>query len=169
MKDSRKSVLVAASIAAMVVAAAAQERKPLPACRDIDASIRVVPAALRTGTQPRFTLVLRNASKNPVRLVNIRDGRRQDLAHSYYEILFERNGRELKDVPRAISDPGPLDAADFFELAAGAAVETPLTTPADLTRLPVGHYSAYVRITVDPFDSKIPKCRSSRTAFTVGK
>ena len=104
-----------------------------------------------------------------MRLLDVRDGRRPDLAHSYYEIMFEQNERALKDLPRAISDPGPVGASDFFVLAPGAIVEAPLTTSADLSVLPAGQYSARVRITLDPFSERVPKCRSARTSFTVSK
>jgi hypothetical protein len=155
------------AIVSLVGSAGDQTPKLAQVCPGVEASIlRVIPIEFRRGTQPRFALTLRNASKNPVRLVDIRDGRRPDLADSYYEIIFGQNGQELDD-PRAISDPGPVDAVDFFVLPPGATVETPLTTPADLTRLAVGQYSAHVRITLDPFSERTPKCRSSRTSFSV--
>jgi hypothetical protein len=112
-------------------------------------------------------MVLKNVSQKPVRLIDVREGRRPDLAENYYEIIFEQNERALKDLPRAISDPGPVQSPDFFALSPGATIETTLSTTADLSALPAGSYSAYVRITFDPFAEQIPKCSSARTFFTV--
>lgn len=148
--------------------ASAQVAK-LQMCRDVEATLRIMPTTFRPGTQPRFTVVLKNVSGKPVRLVDVRAGRRSDLAHTYYEIIFEQNERELKDLPRAISDPGPVEATDFFVLLSGAIVEAQLTTPTDLSVLLGGQYSAHVRITLDPFSERVPKCRSARTSFTVTK
>jgi hypothetical protein len=138
-------------------------------CRGVEATLRVMPSTFRRGTKPKFAVVLKNVSEKPVRLLDVREGRRPDLAHSYYEIIFEQNEQALKNLPRAISEPGPVEAADFFVLSLGAIVEAPLTTPADLSTLPGGPYSARVRITLDPFSGLIPKCLSARTSFTVSK
>jgi hypothetical protein len=149
--------------------ASVQLSKSPQICRGVEATLRVMPSTFRRGTKPKFAVVLRNVSETPVRVLDVRDGRRPDLAHSYYEIMFEQNEQALKDLPRAISDPGPVEAADFFVLSPGATVEAPLTTPADLSALPGGSYSARVRITRDPFSERIPKCLSARTSFTVSK
>ena len=138
-------------------------------CRGVEATLRVTPTSFRRGTKPRFAVILKNASQKPVRLIDVRDGRRPDLAENYYEIIFEQNERALRDLPRAISDPGPVQASDFFALSPGATIETTLSTTADLSTVPAGSYSAYVRITFDPFGEQIPKCRSARTSFTVNK
>lgn len=149
--------------------ASVQVPKSPQICRGVEATLRVMPTTFRRGTRPSFAVVLKNVSEKPVRLLDVRDGRRPDLAHSYYEVIFEQNDRALKDLPRAISDPGPVEAADFFVLSPGAIVEAPLTTPADLSVLRGGQYSAQVRITLDPFSERIPKCLSARTSFTVSK
>jgi hypothetical protein len=146
-----------------------QAATPPPSCRGVEATLRVTPASFRHGTKPTFVVVLKNASQKPVRLLDVRDGRRPDLAESYDEIVFEQNERALTDLPRAISDPGPVQGADFFALSPGATIETTLSTTADLSTVPAGSYSAYVRITFDPFGEQIPKCRSARTSFTVNK
>ncbi len=141
--------------------------KPVQACRGVDAALRVTPGSIRRGAKPAFTLVLRNRSNTSIRLLDVRGGRRPDLAINYFEVIVERKGGLLKDLPRAISDPGPIDAADFFVLPPGAAMEAPLATVVDLGTLPAGRYSAHVRITLDPFNAQTPRCRSGRTPFTV--
>jgi hypothetical protein len=117
--------------------------------------------------RPTFILIVRNPSAKPVRLLDIRNGRRNDLADAYYELVFERNGRQFKNVPRVISDPGPIAPADFFLLPPSAHFEVPLSSTLELTALPAGRYSAYVRITLDPFATALPKCSSAAAPFTV--
>jgi hypothetical protein len=146
-----------------------QTSKSPQSCRGVEATLRVMPTTFRRGTEPSFAVVLKNASEKPVRLLDVREGRRPDLADSYYEIIFEQNGRTLSDLPRVISDPGPVEAVDFFVLSPGAIIETALSTMANLSTIPAGRYSAYVRITVDPFAARVPTCRSARTSFTVNK
>ena len=141
--------------------------RPSPACLGIEAVLRVSPAAMRVGGKPAFTLVLRNRSERPVRMLDVRAGRRADLAHTYYELVVEQNGRTLKNLLRAISDPGPIDTTDYFVLAPASAVEIPLSTSADLTTLPMGRYAAHVRITFDPLSASRPSCPSARTSFNV--
>src|SRR5687767_8429704 len=138
------SILV---LALLVGSASVLAPKSPQICRGFAATLRVMPTTFQRGTQPRFAVVLKNLSEKPVRLLDVRDGRRPDLAQSYYEIIIEQNQRAVKDLPRAISDPGPVEAADFFALSPGAIVEAPLTTPLDLSALPGGRYSAHARIT----------------------
>jgi hypothetical protein len=138
-------------------------------CRGVEATLRVTPASFRRGTKPRFAVVLKNASEKPVPLLDVREGRRPDLAESYYEIIFEQNERALRSLPRAISDPGPVQASDFFALSPGTTIEMTLSTTADLSALAAGSYSPYVRITFDPFAEQNAKCSSARTSFTVTK
>ena len=155
-------------LVALLVGSADDQTPTLPqSCRGREARLRVTPTTLQRGTKPRFAVVLKNVSQKPIRLLDVRDGRRPDLAESYYEIIVEQNGRALRDLPRAISDPGPIQAADFFVLVPGASIETTISTTADLSAVPAGSYSAYVRITIDPFGGPAPKCRSARTSFNV--
>ena len=148
-------------------AANAQVPNSPQTCRSVEATLRVTPTSFRRGTQPTFSVILKNVSDKPIRLLDVRNGRRSDLAHSYYEIVFEQNDLTVNNLPRAISDPGPVASADFFVLSPGAIAEALLSTPADLSALPVGEYSAHVRITLDPFGDAIPSCLSARTPFRV--
>ena len=138
-------------------------------CRGIDAALGVSPATVTVGTPPTFTIVLKNLSDASVRMLDLRDSRRVDLTQTYYELLFEQNGRALTNLRRVISDPGPIDASNFFLLPAGGSVKAALTTPVDLRSLPEGRYSAHVRITLNPLNAPIPPCRSGRVSFRVTK
>lgn len=142
--------------------------QPSPACLGIEAALRVSPREVKAGGEPAFTLVLRNRSEKPVRLLDVRAGRRADLAQNYYELVLEQNGRTLKNLTRVISDPGPIDTADYFLLAPAAVVEIPLSTSADLSTLRIGRYAAHVRITLDhPLSASELSCQSARTSFGV--
>jgi hypothetical protein len=138
-----------------------------PQCRNIDASLSVSPATASIGTPPTFTIALKNVSNESVRLLDLRDSRRADLTQTYYELVFEQNGRALTNLRRVISDPGPIDASNFFLLPAGGSVKAALTTPIDLRSLPEGHYSAHIRITLNPLSAPVPPCRSTRVSFSV--
>ena len=144
-------------------------RQPSPTCLGIEASLRVSPTVVKAGSAPAFTLVLKNGSERPVRLLDVRAGRRPDLAHSYYELVLEQSGRTLKNLLRAISDPGPIETADYFVLSPDSSVDIPLTTSADLSSLRIGQYAAHVRITLDPLSPAAQSCQSAPTSFTVGK
>jgi hypothetical protein len=102
------------------------------------------------------------------RLIYCPETARPDLADNYYELVLERNGQELQNVPPVISDPGPVAPADFFVLSPASHFEVPLSSPLDLTTLAAGRYSAHVRITLDPF-AAAPRCSSTATSFTVTK
>jgi hypothetical protein len=143
--------------------------KESPTCLGIEASLRVSPTVVKVGSVPAFTLVLRNGSQRPVRLLDVRAGRRTDLAHNYYELVLQQNGQTLKNLLRAIADPGPIDTADYFVLSPASAVEIPLTTSADLSSLRIGQYAAHVRITLDPLSPAAQSCQSTRTSFSVVK
>ena len=153
-------------IGALLTLPAVQGLDQPDACAGVRASVRASPTSFGRGVHPTFFLVVRNSSSKAVRLLDIQNGRRPDLAANYYELVIERNKRELKDAPRVISDPGPVAPGDFFVLSPAAHFEVPLRSAVDLTALAAGRYSAHVRITLDPF-AAAPKCRSAATSFTV--
>jgi hypothetical protein len=122
---------------------------------------------VKAGSEPEFTLVLRNRSGKAVRLLDVRAGRRADLADTYYDLVLEYNGRKLENLTRPISDPGPIDAADYFVLSPATVAEIPIGASTDLTTLRIGEYAAHVRITLDPLSAPVPSCQSARTPFRV--
>ena len=154
------------SALAFMLAAQVRLAEP-PQCRAIDAALSVSPATVTVGTPPTFTIILRNVSDASVRLLDLRDSRRADLTQTYYELVFEQDGRALTNLRRVISDPGPIAATNFFLLPAGSSVKAALTTPVDLHSLPEGRYSAHVRITLNPLTAPVPPCRSTRVSFSV--
>jgi hypothetical protein len=50
-----------------------------------------------------------------MRVLDVRQRRRSDLQDVYFE-LFILEERRLVDLPRAISDPGPISKADYAVL-----------------------------------------------------
>jgi hypothetical protein len=168
-KESTAVLHSTLAITLLMGSASAQVETSPQSCRDVEVTLRIVPTTFRQGIHQNFIVVLKNVSAKPVRLIDVRAGRRPDLAHSYYAVMFEKNERALKDLPRAISDPGPIGPADFFVLPPRAILEVPVTTPADLSGLRAGHYSAHVRVTLDLFSKRVSQCRSARTSFTVIK
>jgi hypothetical protein len=99
--------------------------------------------------------------------LDVRDGRRPDLQDSYFE-LFVIQGKRTVNVPIAISDPGPLSAADFLELQPGARVEFQhISYKRALQGLPPGAYDAFILFWRDPLVSGTTRCRSTSARFTV--
>jgi hypothetical protein len=148
-------------------AAAQQAHRLPPDCQGIETILRVSSPAVKAGSEPVFTLVLRNRSGKAVRLLDVRAGRRGDLAETYYELVLESNGRRVENLTRPISDPGPIDAADYFVLSPATVAVIPIGASTDLTTLRIGQYAAHVRITLDPLSTPVPSCQSARTSFKV--
>jgi hypothetical protein len=153
----------------LLTLAAVQKPKAVDPCAGLEATVRVSPTTFKHGARPALTVTVRNISSTSLRLLDIRNGRRPDLADTYYEIVVEQNRQVLKDLPRAISDPGPIETADFFVLAPGGSFEAPLSSSLDFGAVPAGQYSARARITLDPFATRGPRCSSGRTSFTVAR
>jgi hypothetical protein len=76
---------------------------------------QVCRTAVRAGTRPEFSAVVTNRSDRPMRVLDVRQRRRSDLQDVYFE-LFILEERRLVDLPRAISDPGPISKADYAVL-----------------------------------------------------
>ena len=71
-------------------------------------------------------------------------------------------------VPVAISDPGPLSAADFIELRPGERVEIPrISYSRALEELPPGQYEAFILFQLDPLEPATTRCRSTPAGFAV--
>ena len=54
-----------------------QAPKSPETCEGVEATLRVMPSTFRRGTQPRFAVVIKNISDSPLRLLDVRDGRRR--------------------------------------------------------------------------------------------
>jgi hypothetical protein len=121
---------------------------------------------LKRGFLPQFVLELANPGPEGIRLLDVRRGRRQDLADTYYSLVVRRAKGPLIDGPRPISDPGPISEADFFVLEPKTPASLPLRSFFHLGALGPGSYIAYVGIWQDPYalDSV---CRSSEVEFRI--
>ena len=119
-------------------AQAPQDALRTPVCSGVTVSVSADTARVKAGERPRFSARIHNTTSRPVRLLDVRQGRRADLQDSYFE-LFVARGTSLVDLPHVISDPGPLDRGDFFDLLPGAAAEiTNLSYTGALGELPPG-------------------------------
>ena len=94
--------------------------------RTISLSLVAVEGAVKRGALPKFRLTIRNTGKQPERVLDVRDGRRQDLQDTYYD-LEVTDSEKVVDLPRAISDPGPISDKDFVALKPGEAVTVHLS------------------------------------------
>lgn len=125
--------------------------------------------SVKVGAKPRFSARVRNGTGRAVRLLDIREGRRPDLQESYFELVVTRDG-EVVDVPIVISDPGPIDDTDVFELTPGRELEVrDVKYTRDLSELPVGEYEAFVLFWRDTPTMGATRCRSASTRFVIGK
>lgn len=153
------SFLVLAALAAI-----AAERSHYT--RDFALTLEPVVSQIRTGAVPSFRLTLTNISDHTCRVLNV-DRRRDDLQHSYYDLVIWQDGKEIF-VPRAISDPGPVSDADWVSIAPGATKTFLLKSfPQDLRSLRAGGYEATIRFWRDPHTSHSNAYDSPKTKFTV--
>ena len=138
-------------------------------CTEVSASLATTRTEVQVGEKPQFALTLRNVGGKPVRVLDVRKGRRPDLQDNYFELVGLEDGRPVR-TPIAISDPGPLSDSDFFELQPGqqATIER-LSYKRELTALPPGDYEAAVLVWRDPMQPSATRCRSKGARFTVQK
>ena len=137
-----------------------------PVCKGISVTLTSEASTARRGEKPQFSVAVSNATDRPVRILDVRNGRRADLQDTYFE-LFVVQQRTTVGVPAAISDPGPLSEADFFELRPGARIEIPrISYTRALEQLRPGRYEAFVLFWRDPMDAAT-RCRSTSATFNV--
>jgi hypothetical protein len=148
---------------------AAQKSSPttVPACRAADVTVVTATPTLKAGTRPQFSVVVTNKSRDPIRVLDVRNGRRIDLQDNYFE-LFIVEGPRLVDLPIAISDQGPVADADFTVLKPGERIEVgSLSYTRAAEELPPGKYSAFILFWQDPYMPHTSRCRSSEARFVV--
>jgi hypothetical protein len=137
-------------------------------CVGLKATLQAEESNVRVGAEPNFVLSLRNGTKKPIQILDIRKGRRPDLETTYFDVVIERQGSPVS-VPRPICDPGPISAADFFQLDPGITEGIHMSHQClDLTGLQPGRYEAHVSVWLDPYDQKT-RCDSSEAWFVVFK
>jgi hypothetical protein len=138
----------------------------VPSCRGFEALLRVATGDVRSGSHPEFTLSVRNTSLSPLRLLDIRGGRRRDLGDTYYSLVIRtRDGKEPK-TRRVISDPGAIADEDFVTIAPGEGMQVTVTTSLVLESLQRGAYRAHVVVWVDPYNLA-SRCRTDDVEFRV--
>ena len=134
-------------------------------CSGVTVSVSAETPRVKVGERPRFSARIHNTTNRPVRLLDVRQGRRPDLQDSYFE-LFVARGSSVVDTPIAISDPGPLGDDDFFDLPSGNAAEMKdLSYKRWLNELPPGEYDAFLLFWRDPLSSHTSRCRSTVARF----
>ena len=149
-----------------MLAIAAVPAGTLKPCVGFESRLRVVPSVVASGETPRFVLELANPGRDGVRLLDVRDGRRTDLADTYYRLVVSHpDGAPVRGA-RQISDPGPISVSDFFVLQPGARISVTLRSLVSLPGLGPGAYQAYAAIWTDPY-SAASICRSGGARFRV--
>jgi hypothetical protein len=160
-----------ALLALLATSAACRRAAPVAECpagaRDIVLSLEAIEPAIPPGTSPRFRLTLKNVSDHAFRILDAE--KRTDLQHAYYRLAVAKDGKPV-EVPTAISDPGPVSAADWLEVPAGETKTFVLASfPGRFETLPPGVYQASVDFWRDPFQSHATAYLSPPASFTVTK
>jgi hypothetical protein len=138
-----------------------------PHGKPIVLSLEVVEREIRAGTAPTFRLTLKNISEGAEKVLDIRN--RAGLQDTYYDLEVTQDGKPVH-VPRAISDPGPIDDTAFLSLSPGGSVTFVLSNFATaLEELPPGSYQASVRFWQDPYQDSETSYKSPEVTFTVRK
>lgn len=123
--------------------------------------------SVKRGSVPNFQLTIKNTGNEAERVIDLRDDRRADLQDTYYELEVTKGGNPV-DVPRMISDPGPISDKDFVTLKSGETVTFDFSRFAlALQSLPPGMYQARVRFWQDPYRSWKTSFRSPPAEFVV--
>jgi len=158
-----RSAFVLGALLLASLPAAAESPKP---CTILESKVEVEPGVARKGTVPEFVLELTNRGQEGVRLLDVRKGRRRDLAYTYYELVVRHESGAAIEAPRMIGDPGPISEEDFFVLAPGSTISLPVRSLRKLEELSPGSYLAHVSLWMDPYSAG-SRCRSEEARFRV--
>jgi hypothetical protein len=161
--------VVACIVLAQTAVSVAQMPSPtkVQACRAAEVTLATATPSVKAGTRPQFSVVVANKSDRSIRVLDVRNGRRNDLQDAYFE-LFIVEGQQVVELPSVISDPGPLADADYAVLKPGERIEVkPLSYTKAAERLPPGKYSAFVLFWQNPERPRTSRCRSSEARFVV--
>jgi hypothetical protein len=130
-------------------------------------SLEATSPTVKAGEIPTFRLTIRNEGASPERIIDLTGGRRPDLQDSIYDLEVTQGGTAV-DIPRVISDPGPIVENDFLELKPGGKVSFELTRfPSMLGMLAAGSYQARVRFWRVPYEPGQTFVYSSYAEFTI--
>ena len=139
-----------------------------PTTPPIRLSLKADVKAVKVGEVPKFTLTIHNEGDGPERVLDLSGGRRRDLQDTYYDLEVSQDGRVLVDIPRMISDPGPVQENDFLDLKPGEKLELEFTRFAvGLQFLPPGEYQARIRFRQYPLQLSNSDFFSPYAGFTV--
>jgi hypothetical protein len=109
---------------------------------ELSVQLRAAVPAFKQGEAPAFVVTVTNTSTLPVEVINVL--KRADLKDTYVRLSVTALGQPV-DVPRFISDPGPISAADLLTLSPTQAFSFDHTGfPLALDKLSPGSYRARV-------------------------
>jgi hypothetical protein len=152
---------------ASAVVAQMQSPTTVQVCRSADVAVTTSSPVVKAGTRPQFSVVVTNKTDSSIRVLDVRDGRRNDLQDTYFE-LFIVEGARVVNLPSVISDPGPISDVDYAVLRPGERIEVRLVSYKRVAeRLPPGNYSAFVLFWQNPQMPPTSRCRSNEARFTV--
>jgi hypothetical protein len=101
------------------------------------------------GGVPTFQIFVRNNGVVPCKVLDVR--KREDLKDNYAEMKILGPDDRPVEMPRMISDPGPIGEQDWVNLAPGQAIAFEHDgKPWGLNRLSAGRYKVQLRFR-DPF------------------
>ena len=142
----RVGPLLMATLMALTADPRAQAPSAFPECTGISASLAATPPEVSRGHKPEFALTLSTTGASPIRVLDVRHGRRPDLQDNYFELVVLQRGRPV-ETPVAISDPGPVSASDSFDLHPGERTTLRhLSYTRALNELRPGEYEAVVLV-----------------------
>jgi len=134
---------------------------------EVEATVATSTPRIRAGTRPQFSVSVTNTSSSSIRVLDVRDGRRNDLQDVYFELVIVKDGRVV-DLPTVISDPGPISSADYLVLNPGEHLDVrQLSYKRVAERLAPGEYAAVVLLWRNPEEAPTSRCRSSDVRFVV--
>ena len=106
-------------------------------------SLRIDPPEVEAGTSPVFVVTIANITKDPIRILNF--SAREDLQGAYLPVEIRQGGAKV-NLPRFISDPGPISDDAYQPIAPHqSAVVRIHSIPAAVHLLTPGEYTAVVQ------------------------
>lgn len=151
----------------LVLAAQVVSPATVEPCQAAEVRVATSTPRIRTGARPQFSVVVTNKSSRSIRVLDVRDGRRNDLENVYLELFIVKDSRVV-DLPTVISDPGPISNADYLVLNPGERLDVQrLSYKRVAERLAAGEYSAFVLFWRNPEEAPTSRCRSSEVRFVV--
>lgn len=165
--------LLFVSMLAWSLSVFAHQAGPAPteveACGVTAVTIATATPKIAAGSRPQFSVVVANNGKAPLRVLDVRNGRRTDLQDVYFE-LFIVEEAHVVDLARVISDPGPIAKADYLTLRPRERMQVQtLNYKRMAERLPPGAYSAFILFWRDPEEPHTTRCRSNDVRFVVSE